>query len=177
MDNTSTVLRARLIISSLAVASALMMASTANGQPHEPHSADAKHESPHSPKAEKMIQRLDQDGDQRISFEEFKMPNKGNDRLKAMDADGDGNLSRAEMAAELAEKSGRDAEHATRRFDAGDLNKDGVITPQEGRQAAFTKMDVNGDGYVSVDELANRPANKGRRDKARHDSETDHSDV
>ena len=99
------------------------------------------------------------------------------DRILVLeDTDGDGNLSRAEMQAQVAEKAGRDAERANRRFDAGDLNKDGVITRDEGRQAAFSKMDGNADGYISRDELVNGPANKNRRAQHPHGRAADHID-
>ena len=178
MQQYSSSSRARLIASimSVAVASAFMVVNVANGQPNESASADARHESSHPPRPEKMFQRLDQDGDGRISFEEFEMRGNGRDRLKHADTDGDGNLSRAEMQAQVAEKAGRDAERANRRFDAGDLNKDDVITRDEGRQAAFSKMDGNADGYISRDELVNGPANKNRRAQHPHGRAADHID-
>ena len=71
-------------------------------------------------------------------------------RIMAADTDGDGKVSRAEMAAMA--KNGRDP---SRRFDAIDLNHDGHVDPGEIRTALtqrFHRLDRNGDGVVTPDE-------------------------
>jgi hypothetical protein len=71
-------------------------------------------------------------------------------RMMAADTDGDGKVSRAEMAA--AAKNGRDP---SRRFDAMDTNHDGMLDANEIRAALtrrFQRLDRNGDGVVSPDE-------------------------
>lgn len=81
-------------------------------------------------------------------------------RIMAADTDGDGRISRAEMAA-MATKDGRDP---SRLFDAMDANHDGYLDKPE-IQAALTRrfhrMDSNGDGVVSPDErMASRAERK-----------------
>jgi hypothetical protein len=72
-------------------------------------------------------------------------------RLMAADTDGDGRVSRAEMAA-MATKNGHDGSH---RFDVMDANHDGYLDKSEiqaGLTRRFHRMDRNGDGVVSPDE-------------------------
>ncbi|MCA2997780.1 MAG: EF-hand domain-containing protein [Rhodocyclaceae bacterium] len=100
-------------------------------------------------------------------------------KLKALDKDGDGKISRAEAAA---------VPRLAKRFDTIDINKDGFITTDEMKVARakavavmfkrldadndgriskaeadakapqlanrFTMVDANNDGYISQDELA-----------------------
>lgn len=71
-------------------------------------------------------------------------------RIMAADTDGDGKVSRAEMAA--AAKHGRDP---SRRFDAMDTNHDGYLDASEIRAALtrrFHRLDRNGDGVLTPDE-------------------------
>jgi Ca2+-binding EF-hand superfamily protein len=71
-------------------------------------------------------------------------------RIMAADTDGDGKVSRAEMAA--AAKNGRDP---SRRFDAMDSNHDGMLDASEiraGLTQRFQRLDRNGDGVLAPDE-------------------------
>jgi hypothetical protein len=71
-------------------------------------------------------------------------------RIMASDTDGDGKISRAEMAATA--KGGRDPSH---RFDAMDANHDGMLDASEIRTALtrrFQRLDRNGDGMLTPDE-------------------------
>ncbi len=80
-------------------------------------------------------------------------------RIMAADTDGDGRISRAEMAA-MATKGEHDP---SRRFDAIDTNHDGYLDKAEIRAALekrFHRMDVNGDGILTPDE---RMAGRARR--------------
>jgi hypothetical protein len=76
-------------------------------------------------------------------------------RIMAADTDGDGRISRAEMAALAAKgpnKGRHDPEH---RFDAMDTNHDGYLDKDEIRSALekrFRRMDLNGDGVLTPDE-------------------------
>lgn len=90
------------------------------------------------------------------------------ERFKALDTNGDGRISRAEAQAAPA---------LAAHFDEIDANKDGQITPQEfhayhralkeakassgGAAAApagaFAKLDKNGDGMLSREEVAGHP--------------------
>jgi Ca2+-binding EF-hand superfamily protein len=76
---------------------------------------------------------------------------------KALDTDGDGKLSRQEVA-----NAPRLAQH----FDELDTNKDGFLTPEEmraarhahgGRGEGWKKLDTDGDGKLSRQEVANAP--------------------
>ncbi|MEK9656104.1 MAG: hypothetical protein VW202_10395 [Halieaceae bacterium] len=120
------------------------------GGPH-PHGHDGKKPSP-----EKMVGKLDSDGDGLISFEEFQMPDKRRrgDRLAEADADGDGNISRAEMEAQMDSHLEAMRARAEARFTQADLNSDGFITTEERKQVAFEMLDTNGDGYLAPEELA-----------------------
>lgn len=101
------------------------------------------------------------------------------ERFKTLDRNGDGQLSRAEVEA---------APGLAGKFDDIDTNRDGQITPQElrayhqahrgggtaakkGALGPLTKLDANGDGMLSRDEVAGHP-----RLAAEFDSlDTDHN--
>jgi Ca2+-binding EF-hand superfamily protein len=126
------------------------------------------HDGPHNngdkrPSPLQMMRAMDTDGDGLISFEEFQSPDKrrGADRLDEADADGDGNISRAEMEAQLNAHLEAVKAKAEARFEQADINDDGFVTPEERKQVAFEMLDINGDGYLSPDELA--AAQKNRR--------------
>jgi Ca2+-binding EF-hand superfamily protein len=68
-------------------------------------------------------------------------------KMKALDKDGDGKISRAEAAV---------APHLAKRFDAIDANKDGFITAEEVKVARaktasvmFKRIDTDNDGRIS----------------------------
>ena len=135
-----------------AIASALtILASTAVAHPDANHTGGAQ-----KPSIKQVVRAMDTDGDGLVRFEEFELPEKrrGADRLEAADADGDGNISRAEMEAQLAEHVAADTERAEKRFEQADINGDGFVTPEERKQVAFEMLDENQDGYLSAEELA-----------------------
>lgn len=138
----------------------LAITQPAVGQPNGPHTEG---KSGKKPSPDRMIQRLDRDGDGLISFEEFQLPGKrrGADRLDEADTDGDGNISRAEMEAQLSAHLEAVKAKAEARFEQADINDDGFVTPEERKQVAFEMLDINGDGYLSPEELA--AAQKDRR--------------
>lgn len=82
-------------------------------------------------------------------------------RLMAADTDGDGRISRAEMAALATMGAGKGGQDPSRRFDAMDTNHDGYLDKDEIRAAfekRFHRMDLNGDGILTPEErMAGRP--------------------
>ncbi|NMN85482.1 MULTISPECIES: EF-hand domain-containing protein [unclassified Novosphingobium] len=80
-------------------------------------------------------------------------------RIMAADADGDGRISRAEMAA--AAQGKRDPGPL---FDRMDTNKDGYLDKDEIQHALaarFDRMDRNGDGVLTPDERMHGRASGG----------------
>lgn len=105
-----------------------------------------------SSKADRMINHLDKDGDDLVSIDEFQVSSRGRERgsLATADRDGDGNVSRAEMQAQIDERS----EWAIERFELADLNDDDFLTEEEIKTAAFSRLDKNDDGYIDAEELS-----------------------
>ena len=118
------------------------------------------------PNHERVIEQLDTDGDNLISYEEFEPPRqRGRDRFEGGDTDGDGNLSREEVEAQLAKQIDEMTARAIERFEAADLNGDGLVSAEERKRAGFDRIDADGDGYISGDEL--EAAHRARRDHHR----------
>ena len=107
---------------------------------------------------DQIIDRLDQDGDLKLSVDEFDMPRRGRDRgpLAGAHSDGDGTLSRAELQTYLDQRT----ELAFEQFDQADLDGNGILSEDERKLAAFNRIDANSDGYIDAAELA--AARKGR---------------
>jgi len=105
-----------------------------------------------SNKSQRMMSHLDKDGDKLVSVEEFEVPSRGRDRgrLASADRDGDGNVSRSEMQAQVDERT----EQAIERFELADLNDDDFLTEEEIKMAAFSRLDRNDDGYIDAKELS-----------------------
>jgi len=113
-----------------------------------------------------VIEQLDTDGDNLISYEEFEPPRqRGRGWFEGGDADDDGNLSREEMEAQLAKQIDEMTARAIERFEAADLDGDGLVSAEERKRAGFDRIDADGDGYISADEL--EAAHRARRDHHR----------
>ena len=92
--------------------------------------------------------RLDTDGDGRISREEAKANPQLSQNFDLIDANKDGYIDRSEMFRHMADQ----------RFTRLDADKDGRISRDEARQAPrlaqwFDQLDTNKDGYLSRDEF------------------------
>lgn len=100
--------------------------------------------------------RMDTNGDGKVSLQE--MEAKKVAKSMRLDANGDGRLTKAEYSAAMMrrfEAKGMDAARAQAKinklFAKTDLNGDGFLSPEEIKQATarrFAKMDANGSGYI-----------------------------
>ena len=114
----------------------------------------------------RAITHLDTDGDGLVSLDEFQTSDgrKGGGMLERADLDGDGAVTLEEatqasderMAQHQKEMTERQAKMATRlqeTFAKMDANGDGTVTMEEMRLFAFNRIDENQDGYLSADEF------------------------
>jgi len=87
-------------------------------------------------------------------------------RFEMMDANHDGKISAAEISASHGAESVAWAKHpvsAADKIKELDSNHDGVLSEAEyaaGSQKMFNKLDVDGDGFLSADELRVDPRNR-----------------
>ncbi len=120
---------------------------------------------------DRLVNRLDENGDGLISIEEFQPPEHGKrSPLMRADSNDDGvvtvdelNAANAERLVRMRERmEERHAEAAARLSEhAGQLDQDGdgVITEAEARAILFNRLDQDGDGFLTAAELKPR---KGR---------------
>lgn len=118
--------------------------------------------------AKMMLERMDEDGDGRISEAEFSpwrdrpMP-----MLERGDADGDGKVSREEAQAMMEQRQAERQQQAQERMDAMfselDANEDGMIDAEEARGRRFQRLDTNGDGFLDAEELESIMDRRGHR--------------
>lgn len=97
-----------------------------------------------------LMERLDSDGDHRISLAEFKQPDAN--PFSQMDGNEDGELTLEEMQ-EFQVRRLR--ERIEKQFASLDSNGDERVTVEEMRQDRFAHMDKDGDGYLTPRELIN----------------------
>jgi len=117
--------------------------------------AQGKQKNQNHPKPEEVMNRLDANKDGKISNEEAKGPIKGN--FAKVDANSDGFITLEELKNELAGNKRTNKEEILNRLDG---NKDSKISLEEAKgplKEHFAKVDANGDGYISQDELQNTP--------------------
>lgn len=120
------------------------------GHPHEHTGQEANHKSHgkrFNPSPERVIERLDDNGDGLVSLDEFEMPKResGRHRWEALDSNDDGELTRAEVQGHVNEQ--------WQRFESMDSNNDDRVTRAEAQAALFSRLDSNKDGYLDASEL------------------------
>jgi len=98
-----------------------------------------------------MLKKMDTDGDGKISSAEFQTAAAA--RFAAIDTQGSGKIT-AEQIANSKAASERAEKFADR--EVAKIGTNGVITKDQylaAAQAHFVKLDKNGDGYITADEL------------------------
>ena len=146
-----------------------------------PLSATADHEDGrHGKRMSKIMSHLDKDESGTISLSEFQMPEGRDAPDMRMDLNGDGRLSRDEVADAISQHS----EKALARFDEADLDGNGVVTSDERRQATFNRIDSDADGQITKSEMRKarkemgkrmkRHGKKGKSSMHRHDERSEH---
>lgn len=103
------------------------------------------------------LKRLDTDHDGAVTRAEFMTPRKG--EFARLDANKDGVADQAEMSAPIEQRSEYRIKRLMKRLDA---NGDGKVTREEfqdGPRARFAARDLNSDGTIGADE---RPGRGGR---------------
>src|SRR5262245_60153049 len=106
------------------------------------------------PNGEKRMKAMDVDNDGAISRDEWKGKPQAFDRV---DKNGDGSLTREELAAHARNQAGR--------FNEMDANNDGRISRDEwkGNPKRFDRLDANGDGVVTKEEIRSARQNRQNR--------------
>jgi Ca2+-binding EF-hand superfamily protein len=121
------------------------------------------------PGNEERWQRLDQDGDGKISRSEWKRYEQAFDR---MDADKDSFLTKDELRLAAREFRGRHRDKVREM----DSDADGNISRNEwkGKEETFNRLDTNGDGLLSRDELqgARKPHRPGSSSRDQSEKNT-----
>jgi Ca2+-binding EF-hand superfamily protein len=97
---------------------------------------------------ERFSERHDEDGDGRVTAEEF---GRSYPRFQSLDVDGDGAVTSEELEAAVAEMGGRPAPgHGLVR--SADADRDGAVTREEW-SARLAEIDSDGDGALTDEEL------------------------
>lgn len=108
--------------------------------------------------AEAKFQKLDKNGDGKISEDEFEESAEA--KFKMMDTNGDEKLSVAELSAARDSMGGKASDKlqatAAEKVKMMDTNHDGVISEDEFEESSkmmFQKLDADHDGYVTKAEM------------------------
>lgn len=116
------------------------------------------------------ILSLDSDGDGRVSRDEFRLPEKrkGHGMFTRADADGDGTVMRAEVEGAVSGQSDQRRDRMLQGFDGMDADGNGAVTREEITGAAFSRVDADGDGFVTEAEAeAMRDAHATRKKESK----------
>lgn len=133
------------------LAAVVLSAASAAAQPPR-----ANDQSP-PPHADKIMSRLDSNGDGVLTLDEFHEPRGAWQRFDDLDSNNDGALTLEEVTQVADQRAIQHRERLTGLFRQNDLDGDGRVTESERKQAAFDRLDADHDGMLSVVELANRP--------------------
>jgi Ca2+-binding EF-hand superfamily protein len=108
-------------------------------------------------RCEKMFKSLDDDGDGKISKDEYLAKHAWFDNL---DRNKDGRVTQDEVKSASEGRKPEAEERLEKRFERLDGNHDGVVTKEElvaARQKTFERLDTNKDGAITREECLNRP--------------------
>ncbi len=109
-----------------------------------------------------MMQQDDQDGDGKVSAEEFSGPQ---DLFERLDQDGDGYIETSETQ-QLMRANGRGmGNRVPRQFQQDDADGDGEVSRSEfsGPASHFDRLDIDGDGVIQESEAQQGPPQASRR--------------
>ena len=120
---------------------------------------------------DRMMEKLDTDGDGMISAAEFHPP-RDRGMMEHMDANNDGAVTMEEINQQIAQRQAKMAERQAEMtarvhtfFNEADTDGDGSVTQEEVQAAAFNRIDANDDGYLTEEELRDaKPPHGGRHD-------------
>lgn len=114
---------------------------------------------------DKMLEKLDTDGDGAITKAEVEAAKAA--KFAEADANGDGSLTMAELEAfKEAERTRRMEAMKQRMFEKSDTNGDGAISLDEFESRGapmFERADADGDGVISADEIEAMKEKRGKR--------------
>jgi hypothetical protein len=115
---------------------------------------------------DRMIDKLDSDGDGLISAEEFQPP-RHRGMIEHMDANNDGSVTMEEINQQIADRQVEKIARIHTFFNDADTDGDGSVTQEEAQAAAFNRVDENQDGYLTEEELRKaKPPHGGRHGPA-----------
>lgn len=105
-------------------------------------------------RGDRIIDHLDTDGDDLISLEEFHPPgDRGNKLLERADLDGDGAVTLEEVQQAASTRMAEHLKEMEAKLTELDADGDGTVTSDEIRAHAFSRIDENGDGFLSANEF------------------------